>query len=229
MASRSSFLLVVQGLSLQCLLLLPSLGSRARGLSSYGPWLSCPQHVVSSRPRDWTPDSCIGKWNLYPWTTSKVPTSLTWAVFLRPGDLVGPCFLTVCSGVFFSIPFLDELACNSIYWPRYVSSLPGTQIHFLITSSRGQGWGGAFKGYLNLFSCPQEKKYFQWAKLPVLFLFIFSRNSFEQKHLFVPVGWWPFSAIRGAIRFLGDLFHSGNLKSLGPKHDLFHEAVKQGG
>ena len=174
--------------------LLPGCGARAFHHSVFpccGAWapgrvgsvgvvrLSCPQHVGSSRTRDWTLDPCTGKRNLYHWTTRKVPTCLTWAGILHPGGLVGPCFLTVCSAVFFSNP-LFGWACNSIYWPRYVLSLPGTQIHFFITSSRGQGWGGAFKDNLHLFSCPQKKRnsceqsylssFFQklfWAETPI--------------------------------------------------------------
>ena len=52
---------------------------------------------------------------------------------------------------------------------------------------------------------------------------LLSRNTY----LFL-LGGGP-SLPSGVLLFLRDLFHSGNLKSLGPKHDLLHEAVKQDG
>ena len=59
---------------------------------------------------------------------------------------------------------------------------------------------GMGRGFQRLFASillpPGEKK--NSCEQSYLFFFFFFRNSFEQKHLFVPVGWWPFSAIRGA-------------------------------
>ena len=145
-------------------------------------------------------------------------------VFCILGTWWALAFLLFVLECFFFNPLIGW-ACNSIYWPRYVSSLPGTQIHFFITFSRGQGWGGAFKGYLHLFSCPQGKKKIPVSKVTCSFFSetLLSRNTY----LFL-LGGGP-SLPSGVLLFLRDLFHSGNLKSLGLKHDLLHEAVKQDG
>ena len=65
---------------------------------------------------------------------------------------------------------------------------------------------GLGRGFQRLFASillPPGKEIFPVSKVTCfvclfLLFFFFFRNSFEQKHLFVPVGWWPFSAIRGA-------------------------------
>ena len=81
---HSSLLCV--GFSLQWLLLLPSMGSKAhRRQYLWRTGLVALQHVGSSWTRDQTCDSCIGRWILYHWATRAAPLP----VFLIIAILVG--------------------------------------------------------------------------------------------------------------------------------------------
>ena len=74
------------GFSLQWLLLLPSMGSKAhRRQYLWRTGLVALQHVGSSWTRDRTCDSCIGRWILYHWATRAAPLP----VFLIIAILVG--------------------------------------------------------------------------------------------------------------------------------------------
>ena len=67
--------------SLRCLLLLRLHGSRVPGLQLL--WhmgLVAPQHVGSSRARDWTHVSCIFREILNHWTTREVPFACFWTL-----------------------------------------------------------------------------------------------------------------------------------------------------
>ena len=95
---------------------------------------------------------------------------------------------------------------------------------------------GLGRGFQRLFASillPPGKEIFPVSKVTCfvclfLLFFFFSETLLSRNTYLFLLGGGP-SLPSGVLLFLGDLFHSGNLKSLVLKHDLLHEAVKQGG
>ena len=87
-SERKLLFVVVHGLLIAVASLVAEQGSRHAGFSSCGTWaqhlwltgLVAPQHVGSSRTRDWTHVPCIGRRILNHWATREVPQNTTFLV-----------------------------------------------------------------------------------------------------------------------------------------------------
>ena len=103
--------------------------------------------------------------------------------------------LFVLECFFFQSPCWMSLQFNILAQVRVIFTRYTDTLFYNFQQRPGMG-----RGFQRLFASillpPGEKK--NSCEQSYLFFFFFFRNSFEQKHLFVPVGWWPFSAIRGA-------------------------------